>query len=81
MSSPRSSIRSSLNRVGLPLGIGVGAALAATVALIGATTPHWMVDVSKSLEREETASLSRLSKAQAAFTDEIMGQVRDIGAA
>jgi Mg-chelatase subunit ChlD len=74
MSSPRSSIRSSLNRVGIPLGLGVAAALAATVALIGATTPNWMVDVSKSLEAEETASLSRLSKAQGAFTDEIMGQ-------
>ena len=74
MASPRSSIRSSLNRVGIPLGLGVAAALAATVALIGSTTPNWMVDVSKSLESEETASLGRLSKAQAAFTDEIMGQ-------
>ena len=53
----------------------MAAALAATVALIGATTPNWMLDVSQSLEREETASLGRLSKAQAAFTDETMGQM------
>lgn len=72
---PEWRIRSSLRLTAVPLAVGVGAALAATVALIAGTTPQWMVGVSDALEDEETASLARLSKAQAAYSDEIMGQM------
>ena len=69
------SIRSSLNCVGIPLTLGVFAALVATIAFISATTPQWMTGVTSALETEEKASLGRLSIAQAAYGGEIMGQM------
>jgi hypothetical protein len=75
MNNKNSSIRSSLNCVGVPLTLGVVAALVATIAFIGATTPQWMVGVTQALETEEKASLGRLSVAQAAYAGEIMGQM------
>lgn len=69
------SIKKSLECIGIPLTLGVVSALIATIAFITATTPQWMTGVTKALETEEKASLQRLSVAQAAYSDEIMGQM------
>ena len=75
INSKNKSIQVSLNLIGVPLTAGVFAALVATIAFITATTPQWMVGVTKALETEEKASLQRLSVAQAAYSEEIMGQM------
>lgn len=60
---------------GIPLFLGIIIIVATNIVMVEHNAPTWMSPVTESLEKEEIASLRRLSSSQAGFADEIMSQM------